>query len=158
MPGRPPIPFATHEARGTKRSYVKKREAEALSVATGPVGDPPEWISPEGREEWARIIGNEDYVRALTPVDRGAMIDYCNLYGVMVRASRRLPAWIDGAPASIPDAEGVIEREKLGASERQTLHSLRMQLGLTPASRPKVKAPAAKAGDDEWARFDKKKA
>lgn len=41
------------------------------------------------------------------------------------------------------------------ASERQSYHSLVMQLGFTPASQSKVSMPPAPAKENQWDKLDK---
>lgn len=138
--------MALHVVQGTKRSRHKGRENE-LSLKPGSVGSCPAWLSPESKTEWKRLTEDKDYSRCLAPAHRGALIDYCNLYGRMERSERRLTQWVNGAevPGSV---------EVLTSSERNNLHSLRMQLGLTPASQAKVQMPTSEA-NDEWAQFDR---
>lgn len=159
MPGRPRKPYLMHVAQGTERAYVKAQNAESLKLKPGSVGDCPAWLPPEGCEEWKRLTGDEDYRRCLSPSTRGALIDYCNLFGRMIRAERRMPEWVDGKATedlSMPDGSIVpAPRERFIASERQNLHSLRMQLGLTPASASKAKdvTAAVPATNDPWSKL-----
>lgn len=143
MPARKP--YALHIAQGTNRARVEKREAGAVHLTPGSVGECPAWISPEGREEWDRLVNDPEYGAILCPVQRGTLIDYCNLYGRMIRSERRMLEWQDGKPAE----DGRIE--KLQQSEGNRLHSLRMQLGLTPASQSKVQAPVKSSPESPWA-------
>lgn len=149
---RPAKPMALHVVEGTKRSRHAGRENE-LSLKPGSVGECPKWLPPEGKAEWKRLTTDRDYSKCLAPAHRGALIDYCNLYGRMERSERRLPRWIDGKVAP-PDPEtGQPPAEFLSSSERNNLHSLRMQLGLTPASQSKVQIPKTET-HDEWAQFE----
>jgi hypothetical protein len=100
-------------------------------------------LGPYGREEWDALTGHEDYRRVLNPLFRGVLIEYCILWNRMVRTEK---------------GETVEKDERITGTERQMLQSLRMQLGITPASSAKVKAPVAQPVADEWARFEKKKA
>lgn len=157
MPGRPAKPKALHIVHGTARKSRMAKRAGELELKPGSIGKCPTWICPEGREEWTRLVKDAEYASVLAPVMRGAVIDYCNLYGRMVRAERRLPMWVDGkeAPAETKRKGKVIPppRETISASERQTLHSLRMQLGLTPASQSKVKLTKPTESENKFARF-----
>lgn len=152
--GRPAKPYALHIAQGTDRSRVKKREADTLKLKPGSVGSCPSWICPEGREEWNRLTRDKDYSRCLVPSMRGTMIRYCSMYGRMIRTEREMVAWVDGKelrPILNEDGSVKVEapRQKFSVSEGQTLHSLSMQLGLTPASQSKVHVPV-EAADDGW--------
>ena len=140
---RPRKPAAVHAINGTMRARVKARAETEFQVPAGPVGEAPDWLGPYGREEWDALTSHEDYRRVLNPLFRGVLIEYCILWNRMVRTEK---------------GECVDKDDRITATERQMLQSLRMQLGITPASSTKVKAPAAKPAQDEWARFDKKQA
>lgn len=126
MPGRPPTPIALHKARGT---YVESRHGGKLEVPDVTLGDPPCWFGKTMREEWERV-------RALPHIKaahRTTVEHHCVLYSRFVS-----------------DVKG---RRPMSASERQTFHSIQMQLGLTPASQGKIAAPAAPSKDDPWAKL-----
>jgi phage terminase small subunit len=94
-------------------------------------GRAPEWFDQEAKAEWKRLAGNAEYSKVLSSVHRGTLIEYCVLFARMVAEAKGLG--------------------KLTASERQTLNSLRMQLGITPASQSKVRAPQAAEPNNKWA-------
>lgn len=127
MPGRPPTPTKIHEMRGTKDSRVKDRIEGSIQIPAGPIGDPPEWLGIYGKEEWANLAGHGTYSQILSPLFRGAVLDYCILWDRLIKTER-----------------GEAGDNRITATERQMLQSARMQLGLTPASSSKVKAPQAK--------------
>jgi P27 family predicted phage terminase small subunit len=150
-------PQALHIIHGTERARDKQRRKKELCLKGGSVGECPSWINPEGREEWNRLTSDPDYSPVLAPAMRGTMIDYCNLYGRMIRHERQLPEWVDGRESQeIVNENGSIIPplvEKLSASQRQTLHSMRMQLGLTPASQSKVKITKPVERENAFAGF-----
>jgi len=114
-----------------KKHRLEKRLAE-LSLPAGPIGAAPEWFTAESRDEWDRLTGHAQYSLVLNPIHRGTVIEYCILYGRMVENAR------DGA--------------KFSAAERQMLQSIRMQLGITPASQTKVRMPGEqKPEQSKWA-------
>jgi phage terminase small subunit len=90
---------------------------------------PPKWFTETMRAEWRRLVA----LPHVNSEHRAAVEHACVLYDRFVQ-----------------DAQ---DTRKMTASERQTFHSLYMQLGCTPASSAKV--PAIKAGDpsDPWATF-----
>lgn len=122
---RPTKPQALHILEGTNRKAADEKRANDLVLPAGAVGDPPEWLLGEGLAEWSRLTQDEHYKVVLSPVHRGALIEYCVLFGRMIE-----------------DAKG---GDKMNSSQRQTFHSLRMQLGITPASQSKVKMDRPKA-------------
>lgn len=110
-----------------------------LEVA-GSVGRAPKWLPKEARAEWKRLVAHPQYGKAITDLDMDGFIEYCWLHARLIAEIRGLCIIPQkNAPPIIPEgSEGL---EPLSASDSQRLHSLRMQLGLTPASRSKVRMP-----------------
>ena len=114
-----------HRAQNTLRMDRHAHRLGELEVHDG-IGDPPEYLHEPGKQEWTRLAQHPQYGRALTSLDRDGFTEYCWLHA-------RLAMEISG-----------IEHDTLrplSASDSQRLHSLRMQLGLTPASRSKITLP-----------------
>jgi hypothetical protein len=129
MPGRPPKPTALHILQGTgRKSRMKKRLAEP--VVSERLGAAPEFITSdeEMSASWAWVSA----LPQVTEMHRPAAEHFC----VLGKRFRQ-------------DARG---ERTMTASERQTYHSVQMQLGVTPASAAKTATPAKKA-DDPWAQF-----
>jgi phage terminase small subunit len=134
--GRPTKPIALHLLEGTGRKHrLKKREGELL-LPSGPIGPPPSYIKGEALAEWKRLTSNKDYAPVLNAAFRCVFIDYCELHARMV--------------------ENIKTRGKSGITgeERRTLNSLRVQLGLTPASQSNVKMPKKEEPKDKWKSFE----
>jgi len=104
--------------------------ANELELKPGDMGSAPEWMPVVGRSEWERLRTDTDYSQVLAPAMRGLLEHYCLLYARMV-----------------DDAKG---ERIMSASERQTYHSLCMQLGLSPASQAKVNGPAKVKPESPW--------
>jgi len=139
--GRPLKPQKLHVLHGTNRKdRDTKREGE-LMLAAGDVGECPAWFRPVSREEWARITGDQQYRQILAPAHRGLLIEYCTLHARMIR---------DSMGKREKTAKPGVTRSPLSTSERQMLNSLRMQLGITPASQGKVKGPKVEAPKSKW--------
>lgn len=120
------IPISKHKARGTFR---KARHGGKLEPTGGRLGAAPEYFNEVQRAEWDRLAAIE-HIRA----DARATVEHaCILYTRFVA-----------------DAKG---EKAMQASERQTFHSVYMQLGLTPASAGKVQVAPAQKADDVWAKL-----
>lgn len=133
------ISLVQHQARGTVRARVKKRAEGELQITPSDIGTCPDWIGPYGQEEWAALASHEQYSQVLSSLYRGTLIEYCVLWNRMVKTEK---------------GETVEKEDRITGTERQMLQSLRMQLGITPASSSKVKAPAPKAKAAEpWQRL-----
>jgi phage terminase small subunit len=131
MPGRPKKPLLLHNLHGTARkSRMEKRAGEMQLESATP--DPPEWLLPEARAEWDRLIANSKYKLALATVDRAMMAAYCQLWAKFV------------------DAE--LSGKEFGGRQLMSLIQIAAKLGLNPQDRTKIKtaAPPEKA-DNPWA-------
>lgn len=134
MPGRPRKPTKLHVLHGTgEPARMAKRGSEP--IVTAGLGEAPAYLSDIARQKWAEIALEPGYGEILTAADREAMAHFCLLYSRFV-----------------DDATGV---KDMSASERQTFHSLAMQLGRTPAARSKVSAPAPKKQENQWDEIDR---
>jgi phage terminase small subunit len=131
MPG-PKKPLKLHILQGTARRNRMQARADELQLPSE-IPQCPKWLKGEARAEWSRLTNDAAWAPVLSKVHRGALTEYCVLWARMV-------AWAKGAG-------------EISASERQTLHSLRMQLGITPASQSKVKMPDGKPTESKWERL-----
>jgi len=118
-------------ASGTaKHNPARMRERANEPQIRGPVGDPPEYLAGHARAKWLEIIADPDYSPVLNSGHREALEHYCILYD-------RFRADVAG-------------ERTMSASERQTFHSLAMQLGRTPAAQSKVSAPPKAKPKSVW--------
>lgn len=126
--GKPRKPTKLHVIHGTLRTTRHgDRTAEPI---TGAMGAAPEWFGAIARAEWDRIMGNEVCRQMVQFSDRADFEHYCVLYERFVLDAK--------------------EERHMGASERQTFHSLCMQLGFTPAARSKVAMPQKPINESPW--------
>lgn len=128
---RPKTPIEIHKARGTLRAARKRESVNELQFSATGVGEPPEWFDAEQVAEWKRVTEHPELKRVLAPAHVPIVIHHCILFQRMVQ-----------------DAKG---ERVMTASERQTFHSIQMQLGWTPASQAKVHVPQPAETNDPWA-------
>lgn len=128
MPGRPRKPTKLHVLEGTFRE--ERHAARGEEIETGPLGAAPEWMTEIARAEWDRLTGNATYGALLQSSDWAPFVQYCVLYERMIL-----------------DAQGV---RPMAATERNTFHSICMQLGMTPAARAKVAMPGEQKAKSKW--------
>lgn len=125
--GRPAIPISIHKSRGT---YRTTRHAGIPEVHAGPIGDAPSWFQDEARSEWDRIKADPIRCLAVNSSHRAIVEHHCILYERFVQ-----------------DAKG---ERLMTASERQTFHSIQMQLGWTPVTQAKLGAPKKSGAESPW--------
>jgi hypothetical protein len=123
--GRPRKPLKLHVLEGTGRKQRLEARAGELQLAPGNVGEPPEWFTPEALAVWQWWTSDPEYSALVARVHRDALVHYCHLQGAFERGCKGL-------------------NDGISASDQQTLNSLRMQFGGSPASQSKVKAPGRK--------------
>lgn len=131
MAGRPRKPLLLHAIHGTARKDRHAKRGDELQITGEPLGDPPDFLAAEAAEEWIRLTNHAEYKQVLGSIHRSALIEYCTLHGRMI--------------------EDVRGGKEFGSTQRQVLSSLRMQLGLTPASQSKVKFPEKPKQGNPWA-------
>jgi len=120
--GRPRKPTPILIANGSAKHDPQRVRARANEPKiTGAIGAPPDYLEAHAREKWLEITADADYSPVLNSGHREALEHYCTLYGRF--------------------REDVAGTRVMTASERQTFHSLAMQLGRTPAAQSKVAAP-----------------
>lgn len=135
MPGRPKKPLVLHKLHGTARKARMEKRAGEMQLESA-LPDPPEWLLPEARAEWERLLANSQYRLALATVDRAMMAAYCQLWARFVMAQQGT-------------AE---EAEKFGGRQLMSLVQIAGKLGLNPQDRTKIKTPAApEKGENPWA-------
>jgi P27 family predicted phage terminase small subunit len=152
LSGRPPVPTAILEARGSRK--VKGRAA--AGEPRPPVKAPPcpRWLSKEAKGEWRRVAKVLVAMRVLTEGDRAVLAGYCQAWAEF----RQADEMIQKTGLLIKDPEkGTLRRNPLlmvrsQAHDRMTKDAA--QLGLTPAARTRVREiEEAKGGTNAKARF-----
>jgi len=134
-PGRRPLPKAENLVRDA-----------AGSLAC------PKWICVEGRREWRRVARMLQRLGVYRTTDRAALAAYCQSWGRYVQVEKILR---EEGMTFETDKGYVGQRPEVGMSHKYLalVKSLAQELGLTPASRPRVKAePEKDAKTDEAAK------
>lgn len=131
MAGRPRKPTKILEINGSARknpARMAARGAEPKIAAS--IGTAPDYLTSHAAAKWAEIVSDPDYGQVLNASHRETLGHYCLLHQRFV--------------------EDVLGERTMTASERQTYHSLAMQLGRTPAAQSKVSVPAAPKPESVW--------
>ncbi len=119
-----------HAMRGTDRSRVKKRGELVLGSGKP---EAPDWLLPEGKAEWDRLLSVGPYAAVIEKPDRALLAVYCQLWARFV--------------------EGEQTKEYLSGRELQSLVSLGAKFGLSPTDRTKMPVSQPKAVNDPWAKL-----
>lgn len=137
MPGgRPRKPTEQKRREGTLR---KDRSLE--NELTPPPGVPvaPKWLDKEARVEWDRVVPQLAALGVLTGLDGGALERYCVAHSNWIRAQRAVQK--EGTVIKTPFGPQKNPNVKIALDERAAARLLATELGLSPSSRSRVKAP-----------------
>lgn len=134
--GRPRKPTKILEINGSARKNPGRMEARGNEPRIkSSIGEAPDYLTSYAADKWNEIVSDPDYGQVLNSSHRETLGHYCLLYGRFVE-----------------DAKGVAP---MSSSERQTFHSLAMQLGRTPAAQSKVSVPAPAKPESTWDKIAK---
>lgn len=136
MAGRPRKPTKLHVLHGTGAHNPARMAARGNEPKiTAAIGAAPDYLAGHAAAKWAEIVADPDYGQVLNASHRETLGHYCLLHQRFV--------------------EDVLGERTMTASERQTYHSLAMQLGRTPAAQSKVSVPAAPKPESTWDKIAK---
>jgi P27 family predicted phage terminase small subunit len=148
MPGPAPKPTALRELAGNPghRPLNKREPRFAAGVPTR-----PEWLLPEAKREWARIVPELLRLQLLAMVDRAALANYCQWWARYVEAEKILSA--QGLTILCPSGY-MQQRPEVAIAQKaaQLMKAFLVEFGLTPASRSRVSVPEPKQ-EDEFSKF-----
>ncbi len=140
--GRKPKPAALKVIQGNPGK--RRIEPDAAIDATGPLGDPPDYLSERAAEHWREVGATLEAAGIACEVDRDVMALYCDAWARW-REARELA---EKMPPVLKNAKGVITQNPvIGVANRahDQVVKLMPELGLTPSARMRVKAnPPAK--------------
>lgn len=149
MAGRPPKPTALKVLHGNpgRRPLPKGEPKPELGIPTR-----PEWLSPEAKREWNRVVPELARIGLLAKIDRAMIAAYCQAWGVYVEAMRQLES-ADGSRMAL-----TFETEKgyVGPNPRfgiamkalEKAMQLSAKFGFTPSDRAKMAMPEVEEKDD----------
>lgn len=143
--GRKPIPTALKKARGNPGGRpLNDREPEP----TPGVPPKPDDLSPAAAAEWDFIVPELIRMGVLTVVDRSVLVAYCRCAGVIAQSESTL-----AAEGSVLQTEKGYAYPHPAMAQMMTAQKQQIgyaaELGLTPASRTKVKRIAPTSQDDK---------
>lgn len=120
-----------------------RRAPEPIKPAS-PVGECPDWVHPEGRALWDRLVPQLAFAGMLRPADAQALTRYCDAWARWVEAARFIAA--NGEFFVIRNKAGQVTGFQNFPQTHQyhryhkMLIQLERELGLTPAARARLHA------------------
>lgn len=110
------------------------------STYTGPPPSPPAWLTGDALAEWERLLAELGAVGHITPADSIILAGYCQLYSRW----RECEKCINRDGVTILAGDRVVAHPLLRQSISMLgeLRKIASEIGLTPASRARIDAPA----------------
>jgi P27 family predicted phage terminase small subunit len=151
MQGRKPKPTHLKLVTGNpgKRDLNLKEPKPRLSLPTV-----PDHLNEWANAEWLRVSQELFDLGILTRLDRAILAAYCGAYGRWVQAEKELAK----EPLVVLSATGLMKQHPLiGISNtaQREMRAFASELGLSPASRSRVKAEPVNDKTDKTANFFK---
>lgn len=129
MGTRGPAPKPLSILGETSRHGTERRGPEAAHEVKAPPC--PRWLTPEARREWKRVVKVMTEAKTITVLDLGILASYCEAFATVERATQAIARAVERGED--PDKA---EARLLRATTQVRQYA--MQLGFTPASRPRV--------------------
>jgi P27 family predicted phage terminase small subunit len=149
----------TPEYRALTGAGDRKSRAKASETVAG-TPRPPSWMSKAARREFRRVAGHLAARGTVSPADEHTLTLYACSYSRFIIAQQDLDKNGQRIKVKVLDSHGALvetDRDnpslKLVQAEAKTLLTFLRQMGLTPASRDRIK-PAKPNEDDEGGGFD----
>jgi P27 family predicted phage terminase small subunit len=97
----------------------------------------PEWMLPEAKREWNRVVPELERMGLLTAVDRAALAAYCQAYARAVQAEAVLRK--SGISFVTPNGyEQQRPEVAIARAEWQMVRAFASEFGFTPAARTRI--------------------
>lgn len=135
----PALPLPAPAPRPTRGN---RRAAPAPLKPPSPVGECPDWVHPEGRALWERLVPHLAFAGMLRPPDAQPLTRYCDAWARWTEAARFINA--NGEFFAIKDKAGrVVGFQNFPQTHQyhryhKMLVQLERELGLTPAARARL--------------------
>jgi P27 family predicted phage terminase small subunit len=143
MAGRPPKPTRLKILQGNpgKRPLNRAEPQPELGVPTR-----PEWLSPEAKREWSRVVPELARLGLIARIDRALIAAYCVAWGNYVEALADIK---EHGKYFVTDRgyEGPRPSVGIAAKAVEQMLQLSARFGLTPSDRGKLHLPEQKPAD-----------
>jgi P27 family predicted phage terminase small subunit len=125
------------------------RPVKAVPEFARSAPEAPEWLPPEARDEWNRVVPELDRLGLLKSIDRSSLTSYCLVWHRLVEASKTIQR-----EGMIVEEELALGRSKLyrhpalltAEAASKELRAWATEFGLTPSSEQRL--GGTKGGDD----------
>ena len=113
----------------------------------------PEWLLPEAKREWSRIVPELLRLGLLAKIDRAMLSMWCQCWGMYVEAVRDIQK--NGISYSKEDGyEGQRPSVSIMNKMIEKMTALSARFGMTPADRSRISVPAPEEPESAWERYE----
>lgn len=145
MAGRKPKPTVVKKLEGNpgKRKLSTKEPIPAKGMPNC-----PEWLLPEAKKEWERLVDLMNQMGVLTEVDMAAFAAYCQSYARWKEAQEH----IDSGGSTFETDKGYQQQTPwvgIANTNQKLMLQAASEFGLTPSSRSRIVAGSAKGKESE---------
>ena len=140
--GRKPLAMEIKELTGAYRKDPQRKNHEA-PTADGEAPDVPDWFGALELEKWAELCSDLGRMAVLSSDTREILIAYCTAYARWREAREQVNATGLAIMEEGKQGQTILKRSPYVAEEqkyRELMNRLLPELGLTPASRQKLKS------------------
>lgn len=135
MAGRKPKPTNILRLEGNpgKRPLNDKEPQPKVAIP-----DCPEFMFPEAKKEWKRIILQLKILGLISEIDSAALMGYCQSYAMAQKAAEAIK--LSGLTC-VTDKGNVIQNPEVGVfnTALSNMHKFLVEFGMTPSSRSRIK-------------------
>jgi len=112
----------------------------------------PDWLAPEARKEWDRVVPELVATGALGVIDTVILASYCETYALWREAAREVA--VSGLTVVHPNGRtGANPAAKMMLVLLQEMRRIASEFGFTPAARSRIDLPDAPADGDGLDKF-----
>ena len=141
--GRPPKPTRLKQLQGNPgKRPLNKREPHPESGAP----TRPEWLLPEAKREWNRVVPELERMGLLAKIDRAMLAGYCQCWGMYVEALKDIEK---NGTTFVTDKGYEGPRPSVGIATKMLsqIATFSAKFGFTPSDRSRIAVPPASEAD-----------
>ena len=113
----------------------------------------PQWLLPEAKREWRRVLPELERCGVLTQVDRAALATYCQAWARYVEAEEKITQYGDVLKSNKSDYTQVSPYITISRQMSQIVKAFATEFGLTPGSRTRISVEPAEGQSDPFEKW-----
>jgi P27 family predicted phage terminase small subunit len=147
--GRRALPAALHLIGGNKSKKSAAELAAAGMVPAAPIAPPtcPEFLTPDAKTEWKRIVGDLAVMGVLSRIDRAELAVYCQAWGDWKMARQKMTVLKDAGFEEITPSgyKQMSVWMQIANRAEDRMRTAGASFGLNPSARSRLQVQAPQA-------------